>query len=942
MVSVLGPTPAVQAPEVVFGPEVLLNDSWLASSLLWQVASAATGDSNDVDYEHIATPMQEETFHSGNPQWCQLMLALPTDCARTVDKIEATWRTLSTFYPCLRTILYVNPQDERVHHRIMKRSSYIRKMQQFGERGTPAGEEEPEDQIAYLTISNSEGQSLMVTLHIRRALVDLTSLGILKFDFVLVYIGLPLRNTTSMTRYIEHIEPKSKSEQAQEFWRKTLKGANVTRVASKASTLHVSNFNEVKSNSLQLESATLQQLSQLERSGTCSRKCFFESLWALVLSHHAGTQDVVFAVAERDRSFDGYATCVGGFDQIYPLRAHINEEQSFADLAKSVNAYHNKASLHAHLGHKSILATSGLPVAESLFNYSSTMAYPSMAGTVTKFPLIMFVNDYNPIKLTLFYTPDTNVENAQLVLEHYANAIGDTLEKSFTQELAIQQIDLSSDAERKSILDGAVPTKRLESKSPSHIVTWFETQVNSGPFEPAVQYESDKAVTFAELNSLANRIARGLQISKQTLIPVCMDRSVDFIACLFAILKSGAAYIVLDPESAPQRNTHIVEDCEAPFVLTNRHYAANFKQSRVVEDLEGVRESKSVGQDDSNLQCDLNPDDPCYVIYTSGSTGVPKGVVLTHRAATSGMSFFSLNERRRWLLFYNPIFSAAQRTMIAALVRGGCLLLASKKSLTTSLAKIIDSTKADSLGITPSALSLLSPSDVPTLKQITLVGESVGPSILEKWCNYVELRNTFGLSECTQLNFGRRLYPDSNPRVVGRPSDTTSAFVLRPGCIDLAPLGTTGELCLAGPQLGREYLKKPEQTGKVFVQNPFGPGRLYRTGDGARQHRDGAIEIVGRLDFQIKINGQRVEPNEINEALLKHPNLKACATVAATMRDSKSLVVAIVPDNKGEFRELVADLRRHVETLLPSYMVPSYWLPQDELPTNANGKIDVS
>lgn len=565
-----------------------------------------------------------------------------------------------------------------------------------------------------------------------------------------------------------------------------------------------------------------------------------------------------------------------------------------------------------------------------------------MAGTMTNFPIIMFVNDYNLINLTLLYTTDINVKSAHSILDHYANAIGDTSRKLLTQNVVVRQIELSSDKERKAILDGAVPTNSLESGAPSDIVTWFEKRVTSHPSDPAVQYEDEKAVTFAELNSLANRIAKVLQIGKQTFIPVCMDRSVDFIACLFAILKSGAAYIVLDPESAPQRNAHIVKNCEAPFVLTNRRYAANFEHVRIVEDLEGVHESDLVDLDDHNLHRNLSPDDPCYVIYTSGSTGVPKGVVLTHRAATSGMSFFSLNGRRRWLLFYNPIFSAAQRTMIATLVRGGCLLLASKKHLTSSLAKVIDSMKADSLGITPSALSLLSPSDVPSLKQITLVGESVGPSLLEKWCNHVELRNTFGLSECTQLNFGRRLYPDSNPRVVGRPSDTTSAFVLRPGSTDLAPLETTGELCLAGPQLGREYLKKPEQTAKAFVPNPFGPGRLYRTGDGARQHRDGAIEVVGRLDFQVKINGQRVEPNEINEALLKHPDVKACATVAATMQDSKSLVAAIVSGNSREFGEVVADLRQHIETLLPSYMVPSYWLPKDELPTNANGKVDVS
>ncbi|KAM0805185.1 hypothetical protein BDR22DRAFT_959415 [Usnea florida] len=409
-----------------------------------------------------------------------------------------------------------------------------------------------------------------------------------------------------------------------------------------------------------------------------------------------------------------------------------------------------------------------------------------------------------------------------------------------------------------------------------------------------------------------------------------MDRSVDLIACLMAILKSGAAYVILDPEGASERNARIVEDCDAYIVLTNRQYASYFSQACIIEDLRGFL-----------AESNLTPADPCYVIYTSGSTGAPKGVVLSHRAATSGKSHFSLNGRRRWLLFYKPIFSAAQRVMLATLVRGGFLLLASKRSLTTSLGPTINSRRADAIGITPSALSLLSPLEVPTLKLVTLVGEQVSQTLVDKWCERVELRNTYGLSECTRLNFGTRLSTGSDPRVVGRPSDSISAFILKAGSTELAPLEVTGQLCLAGPQLGEGYLNNPEQTAKVFVENPFGPGKLYRTGDAARQLRDGAILIAGRLDFQVKINGQRTEPSEVNEALLKHSGVQVCATAATLMNGSTALVAAVVPANTERFNELVTELRGHAKKMLPSYMIPSYWLRVEQLPTNANGKIDI-
>lgn len=939
MASVLAPNPIFNGHDAVFEPDVLLDHLWLGNRLLQPVLSE---DSNEIDCEYPAVPMQEEIVNSGFPQWCQLTLALLDHPSATVERIDAVWRVLSARHPCLRTILYTRSQDGKVYHQVLKRTASIRQAPDITNRHGSTGNEELDSQTAFMTILKRDEQVIMITLNIRLALVDVTSVGLLKIDFAMAYCGFPIRESTPMTAYLNHIQEGPKIEYAHEYWRTKFEGASITRMFPQASTLPPASSDKTHSISLMLESLDLQKLSDLETKKVCSRKCFFESLWAFVLSQHTGTQDVVFATSERDRSFEGYATYVGCLDQIYPVRIEFNEEQSFATLVASLEEFHHEASPHGHLGHESITKVLELPRAESLLKYSNTMGSPYIAGRSKNFPLVMFVNDYQPVKLTLFHTSKLNVKDAELVLQHYANAIRDTSSKIVTPDLRLDDIDLSSDAERNSIFECANNLKSSQRTRPSHIAKLFEEQVNSNPKAPAVQYEQSDPINFKELNCLANRLAATLQIKSRTFVPVCMDRSIDFVASLLAILKSGAAYIILDPEGALRRNEHIVEDCEAKIVLTDRRYASMFRQSCIVEDLQGFHDKNPDRLEYLDANKNFGVEDPCYVIYTSGSTGAPKGVVLTHRAATSGMSHFSLNGRGRWLLFYNPIFSAAQRTMMATLVKGGCLLLASKKSLTTSLGKTIASMKADALGITPSALSLLSPSEVPTLKQVTLVGEQVGQDLLDTWCERVELRNTFGLSECTQLNFGTRLSRGSNPRVVGRPSDTTRAYILKAGSIELAPLEVSGELCLAGPQLGNGYLKKSEQTAKVFIDNPFGHGKLYRTGDAARQHRDGSIEIVGRLDFQIKINGQRTEPSEINQALLKHSSVQACATVAALMGDNKSLVAAVVPTETGRFSDLVTELRRHVERLLPSYMIPSYWLLMEHLPTNANGKIDVS
>jgi non-ribosomal peptide synthetase component F len=265
--------------------------------------------------------------------------------------------------------------------------------------------------------------------------------------------------------------------------------------------------------------------------------------------------------------------------------------------------------------------------------------------------------------------------------------------------------------------------------------------------------------------------------------------------------------------------------------------------------------------------------------------------------------------------------------------------------MTTSLAQIINEMGVTSVGLTSSTASLLNPDLVPGLKQITLTGELIDPQVVETWASKVHVRNAYGLSECTQINMGRQLTAGSNPRIVGRPSDTTSAYVLIPGTTKLAPLLVQGELCLGGYQLGQGYLNRPDLTDKVFIPNPFGPGRLYRTGDLAVCYEDGSLEILGRIDYQMKINGQRVEPAEVAAVLQAYKDVSAAGVIGATISGRKCLVACIVADasiSQDEIPSFIDRVRRHASDHLPVYMLPSYYLPLSDLPRNANGKLDIA
>ena len=304
------------------------------------------------------------------------------------------------------------------------------------------------------------------------------------------------------------------------------------------------------------------------------------------------------------------------------------------------------------------------------------------------------------------------------------------------------------------------------------------------------------------------------------------------------------------------------------------------------------------------------------------------------------MAFRQLPDLRQ-LLFHNPTFSAAQRSIFSTLKQGGCLCLAKKENLTVHITKMINRMRVNTVDVTPSTASLISPEGVSSLRRMTVAGELINPALLPIWMDRLELLNAYGLSEVTQINWRHVMQRGQSPQNIGRPVDSTRSYVVLPGTLRLAAILEPGELCLGGHQLAKAYLNLPEKTQASFIKNPFGPGRLFRTGDMVVTHADGSIEIIGRIDFQVKINGQRVEPGETNCHLQEHPEVYDSCTVSATIAGKKSLVAVVVPRQGSEWMVLANKLRDLLHQQLPSYMVPSYWLRQTELSLNVNGKVDI-
>ncbi|KAF2837518.1 acetyl-CoA synthetase-like protein [Patellaria atrata CBS 101060] len=512
--------------------------------------------------------------------------------------------------------------------------------------------------------------------------------------------------------------------------------------------------------------------------------------------------------------------------------------------------------------------------------------------------------------------------------------------------------------------------KEPKSPIPTTIPTLLHARLLSAPSSPAILTPT-LTLTTHQLWTISTHIRTRIPITPGTVVVLCMRRSWRLVACMLAVLRAGAAYVVLDPEEPAFRNMGVVAelgdrrgvvvgerdvgylgkvwdvDCVVGVGGEVRWAGEVEEESGVRNGVEnrvrnGVRNGMQNGVD-NGVKDAAEPNDLAYLVFTSGSTGRPKGVMVTHTAACSGISYFSLAGKTRWLLFFNPGSSAAQRAVWGTLIHGGCLCIAGKEDVTASLARTICDMEIDGIGLTPSALSLMSPDEVRGLKMIIMVGERVDGKIVETWAGRVELWNFYGLSECTQMNFGKRLLPGGDPTCVGRPSDTVSVMIVDSDSKAIVSKGNVGEICLTGPQLSKGYWGRENETAERFVNNPFNEGQMLKTGDLGYEDEDG-IHVVGRDDFQVKVDGQKVAPEEVSAQLANYPGIKACSVFGCQLGGWPALVAAIATDDFGSWdntSQRVQSIRSFLTERIPSYMMPHYWLPRHSMPFGHNDKIDI-
>jgi amino acid adenylation domain-containing protein/FkbH-like protein/non-ribosomal peptide synthase protein (TIGR01720 family) len=695
-----------------------------------------------------------------------------------------------------------------------------------------------------------------------------------------------------------------------------------------------------------------------------------------VLLHRlSGASDIVIGTPVAGRTHSAVQNVMGCFVNTVILRTRCEPEQSSLDFLAAARETVVSALNHQDLPFENLVDALNLPrdlshppliqhlfvlqdSAGADFSVPGLLCEPvSIHNGGAKFDLVLeatplpegyaLVLEYNSAVLTQ--------ATAERWLHHYETLL-ESLCSSPDKRLSELQI-LTSEERRELVEDFNQGQREFGGDVCLH--RWFEGIAARTPNEIALTCEGTNW-TYAQTNRRANQLAHYLQsqqVAPGMLVGVCVERSLDLIVSLLAILKCGAAYVPIDLSYPAERLSFMLEDSAAPVLLTQRKLNARLPRhgckNLYVDDLQIYHAGKT---DDPSA--DITPDHAAYVIFTSGSTGRPKGCVVTHRNVArlfqSTEAWFGFDSTDVWTLFHSVAFDFSVWEIWGALLYGGRLLIVPYHASRSpeDFYQLLAAEKVTVLNQTPSAFRQLIAAEAAqplelALRYVIFGGEALEMQSLQPWFerhgdSTPQLVNMYGITETTVHVTYRPLSSADvqGGSVIGIPIPDLQLYILDPH-LQPVPLGVPGELFVGGAGLAQGYLQRPELTAQRFIANPFSNApnaRLYRTGDLARFLPGRDVEYLGRIDQQVKIRGFRIELGEIESILTTHPQVQEAAVLAREDHPGeKRLVAYLVP--KAE-RPSIESLRSHLQIKVPDYMVPAAFVVLEKFPLTGNGKLD--
>ena len=768
---------------------------------------------------------------------------------------------------------------------------------------------------------------------------------------------------------------------AERFWRKRLKGfTNASpltrdrRVQREREPLSEAIEQQEHRERLYLSRETTSALRLLAREHQLTVNTIMQGAWALLLSRYSGETDVVFGtvVSGRPPELSGVEEMVGPFINLLPLRVNMDGKLQLLPCLKRLQAEQLEMRDYEYSPLVQVQGWSdiprGLPLFETMMVFEN---YPISSSSTrdrdvtlkmarvknvekTSYPLTFEVVPLDKVVLQLSYdTGYFTKEQVDQMLQH----LGRILEEMVAHpDARLRELSLLTPGEQHKVLVRWNDTRK-EYRPAIALHHLFEAQVQRTPDHIAICYEGEQ-LNYQELNYKSNQLAhylRSLGVGPDHVVGIMAERSVEMVIGLLAILKTGGAYLPLDPAYPAERLNLMIKDAEINLLLTQRQFVMNMSQQVAQVVCLNTEWEKIARESGENVLSEVAVDNLAYVIYTSGSTGQPKGVMNTHRGICNRLQWmqdeYQLTPDDRVLQKTPFSFDVSLWEFFWPLITGARLIVARPGGHQDAsyLIKLIKEQQITTLHFVPSMLRVFLEEDgvetCTSLRRVICSGETLSLPLQKRFYSRLraELHNLYGPTEAAVdvTYWACERNGESQVVPIGRPIANTEIYIIDKNMAP-APIGLAGELYIGGFGLARGYLKHAELTAEKFVPHPFSqkPGaRLYRTGDMARFLPKGEIEFLGRADDQLKIRGFRIEAGEVETALTSHPVIREAVVIARPNKSGDQQLIAYLVE-ETERKPTSSELREYLGKKLPEYMIPGVYVWLQELPLTVNGKVD--
>lgn len=724
---------------------------------------------------------------------------------------------------------------------------------------------------------------------------------------------------------------------------------------------------------LTLDSATLAALKYLGAMLNQNLSALLLGVFNMLLHRLSAEDDIAVNMPTAGRPLQRHENSVGCYINLMIVRTQIRPEDSFLQLVKQIGANLAEGLDRAHYPFAKLMPELGLtllnpgevPFAVS-FTYQNIfdgilagedrlhgveLCYDVYQETMDSYMLEVY--DFrDSVELHLKY--QRNLFESATVRRHLGYL--ETLIAAVIEDPSrrIDEYDCLPEREVSLLLNAFNNTVREFAKQCS-FYELFEARTAQSPDNIALIY-AGRSSRYVELAECSKRLAIYLQsqgAGPESLVAVCMDRSADMIVAVLGVLGAGAAYLPIDPHNGEDRIRYMLSDGNVSLLLTQAHLQPGLSdlsadcgcRTLAVDDVSWAEQLPH----DAELRREVGPEHPAYVIYTSGSTGKPKGVVIAQRSLLNlchAMSEkYAITEQDRILQFASLSFDMSVEEIFPYLLAGAGIVIREDADIEVdNFYRVVVNNGVSILNIPPQFFGVIAALEMEQqqilfnqLRLIAFGGEALPETTLRAVQGRgVRIFNAYGPTEYT-VNAAIAELGDGQALTIGKPIANTRLYVLGKQ-LELQPIGVAGELHIAGDGLALGYLNNPQLSAEKFIDNPYAPGKLYKTGDIARWLTDGTIAFLGRNDHQVKIRGFRVELGEIENALSGVPGVKSAVVVVAKSQAGGERLVAYYTADAGSTDADV--LREQLRRCLPDYMLPAAFIRLETLPLTSNGKID--